>query len=520
MSFADSVSQFDIVPPGWITADGKSTGAGQTIESTTLAFVFPSLPAVRAARSPLHVDIPGFFRPNGWFKDGTFVRLPAAEAEQAIEIRTARLDQNLVVDIDAGSMAQLHRLDWDRFQGLQAAYLSWLYAQSSCWSIECFSTGAVANLRVFWRAYVLKEATFSSFATNYLNTNRPVRITYTGGDSGISTAGLSPMYGSLVEPHQLLVITWGNQNLYPEKPNAGTEVSLENTYSRVTPGGSTRLQVVSDRGMRLFPSGTCSMASDAEKNPASDAVMMPYPTKWRELVGTLFLPVYNLFDLRSATLLRDKVASNQSGCQGRAAPQHLFLLSPGSYLKPDVGGETSHTAQFEHEARVSSGITAPRDELKTLTRQFVLLACQSANFADVKKEWNRFLETAYQKLVTGTTISGRTRCGDFLHGVFAGKTFVELKNHFSINGQQIEESALNLQTIGQALGPSLGVRANMESLPGSQPLVTVWRVSRHDQMRGRRLHLRFYTTMNTVLNQGVVLEGDEIHAITISEALR
>lgn len=525
VSFAESVSQFDVVPPSWITADGRSIGIRLPPESSSIAFVFPSLPVVGAARSPIHVDIPGFFRPNAWFTDGTFVQLPATEAEQAIEIRTARSDINLVVDIDAASMAQIHRLDWSRFQSLQAAYLTWLYAQSSCWSIECFSNEATLNLRAFWGGHVLQEATFGRFAANYLNTNRPVGIKYTGADPGISTAGLSPMYASLVEPNQLLAITWGNQNLYPERAGGGDSVGLETSYSRVTPGGTTRIQVVSDHGMRLFPSGTCTMATDAEKDPPlqnAGELLLPYHKEWRPLISTLFFPIYNLFDLRAPILLRDKgAAKDQAGCRGGAPPQHLFLLSPSSYLKPDLGETESSTAQFEHEARVSSiPVTASRDELKTLTRQFILVACQSSSVADLKREWNRFLETAHKQLAPNTRVSGPTRCGNFVHGVFAGKTFVELKNHYSINGQQIEDSALNLQTIGQVLTPSLGVRANIESLLNSSPLVTVWRVSKHDQMRGQRMQLRFYTTMNTVLNQGAVLEGDEIHAITISEALR
>lgn len=503
-SFADSVSQFDVVPPGWITADGRSLGAGQDPSGVRVAFAFPSLPTVRVSRTPLHVDVPGFFRPNTWFQNGTFVRLPATEIDQAVEIRTARLDQNLVVDIDAASMAQIHRLDWEQFRGLQAAYLSWLYAQSSCWSIDCFSNESALSLRDFWRNHVLKDATFARFAASYLNPPPPVSLKSKGGGNMLATQ---------IFPRQQLAITWGNQNFYP---GTSSTPLLGTSYSRITSGGTTRLQIVSDAGLRLFPTPNCRIRETREFGiDPGDTATLPFPETFKTLFSNWVMPVYNLFDLHNPRLLTIVDLNNDRlPCPDRArkAPPHLFLLAPSYYIKPDTSSEI---ARAETDSRVPTADT--QDEFLSLTRQFVILACNVADRSAVADEWKRMLDTA-----SGNPQGHNPRCGKYLHGLFAGKAFVELRNRFSIDGRLVEDGILHFSTVGQALGPSLGTRANVEAAPGSGALLDLWRASpwRQDGSVQQRVRVRFFTTMSDILDQAIVLEGDDLHVISISEMLR
>ena len=504
-SFTDSIAQFDVVPPSWITADGRSLEMAAGSETAGVAFAFPSLPAVRESRLPIHADLAGFFRPNSWFRDGTFVRLPASETEQPIEIRTARLDLNLVVDIDAASMAQILRLDWKRFQGLQAAYLAWLYAQSSCWSVECFSNEAALQLRLLWRNHVLKEATFGRFAANYLNPPPPVPLKSKDGGN---------MFATRIYARQQLAITWGNQNLYAIRPPE--TATLDNSYSRITSGGTTRLQIVSDNGLRLFPTSSCRIRETSEGSaPANHKGTPPFPDSFKTMFGRWFMPIYNLFDLHNPRLLTGvSPKADRFLCPDttRAAAPYLFLLTPSYYVKPDTVDEITGT---ETEARLSAKID-PTEEYLPLTRQFVLLACNVSDSSAVADEWKRMLNAA-----SGSD-PGHGRCGQYIHGLFAGKTFVELRNRFSIDGRLVEDGVLHFSTVGQALGPSLGTRANVEAAPGSGPLLDLWRASpwRENASNQRRVRVRFFTTMTDILDQAIVLEGDDIHVISISEMLR
>ncbi|MBK6594271.1 MAG: hypothetical protein IPG23_17125 [Burkholderiales bacterium] len=104
--------------------------------------------------------------------------------------------------------------------------------------------------------------------------------------------------------------------------------------------------------------------------------------------------------------------------------------------------------------------------------------------------------------------------------MFAAKTFVELRNRFSYDGRVVEDSVMHFTGIGQAVGPSLGSRLNFEAAPGSKPLLDLLRTVPTGSFDRPRVLLRFYTTMSEVLDQVAVLEGDDIHGISVPEILR
>lgn len=510
VTFADTVSAFDVVPPGWITPDGNTRGANTVgNDSKALAFVFPSLVLNQEAPAVSSVSIPDFLDGETGFRGGTFYYSPAGETPTAIEIVTARSGRAIVVDIDKSSMSQILRLHLDGFRRFQAAYAAWLFRQCSYLS-HCFSPAAGEALRGFWKKEVLREASFRQFAAKNLNPPAPITLR-------VDDVKDVKMFATRIAPGQQLSITWGNNNFYPDNGNKGGTATVNLSYSRSTSGGTTRLQIFDDNGkMRLYPAPRCGNIDVRRKEPkvpAPDA-MVPYSDQLRALFPLWVMPVYNLFDLNNPYLLTepDRTNSNPTACGdgARKAPPNLFLLAPSTYVKPD---NWQGIGQFETEGGLGSNVD-PKDEYLVLTRQFVILACDSSVPPEVEKEWNRLINAARGK------VEPRGNCGTYLHGVFAAKSFVELRNRFSYDGRPVEDGVAHFTGIAQAVGTSLGSRLDFESAPGSKPLLDLLRAVQAGSFDRRRVLLRFYTTATAVLNQAAVLEGDDIHAISVREILR
>jgi hypothetical protein len=504
ITFADTVNAFDVVPPGWITPDGNTRNASTVgTNGEALAFVFPSLLLDQETTQTAKVSIPDFLGGDSGFKGGSFHYAPAAEAQSAIEIATVRSSRAIVIDIEPPSMSRILQLPLDRFRRLQAAYAAWLFRQCS-YLAHCFSPTAGEALRGFWKNEVLREASFKQFADRNLNPPAPMML----------RAFDAEVFATRIAPRQQLSITWGNNNFYPDNGKKGGTATLNLSYSRTTSGGNTRVQILDDAGrMRLFPALRCGIADIRRKEPkAPDDAMIPYSDQLRALFPKWVMPVYNLFDLNNPYLLTapERTSPIPTDCRGgaRQAPPNLFLLAPSTYVKPD---NWTGIGQFETEGGLGSNVD-PKDEYLVLTRQFVILACDSSVPSEVEKEWRRLLNAA-----RGNDES-RGACGMYLHGVFGAKTFVELRNRFSYDGRPVEDGVAHFTGIGQAVGPSLGSRLNFEAAPGSKPLLDLLRVQ--PARNRRRVLLRFYTTMAEVLDQAAVLEGDDIHAISVREILR
>jgi hypothetical protein len=142
--------------------------------------------------------------------------------------------------------------------------------------------------------------------------------------------------------------------------------------------------------------------------------------------------------------------------------------------------------------------------------------------ANLNAEWDHLLEKAFAAYdpASGSPVSARA-CGPYASGVFADKSFVELRHHFSINGYPTNTGALNLQTIGQAIAPFFAATLDRIAPQGARPLAVIVRSA--DIGYGLSpgvMRIRFYTTMGQVLDQANIFEGDEIHVGPISEDLR
>jgi hypothetical protein len=523
-----TVRRFEVVPPVWITADGDPTHAGEHdgAGQQPRAFIFPSVPPSDLPPEP-SIILTNFFGPRNRFRDRPpFEWSVSPHSADPIKLTVTRNGADATVNLDGGSMIRIRNLTWEQFGQLQAAFRSWLCKHSGCSLFaDCeskFTADFDHKLRTLWKDNVLKNATFDRFAAAYLNPTAPLRIHYSGSVSAIDKDQTS-MFLTQIQPNQRLLITWGNDNLYP------VHAGIPNSYSRVTSGGRTEVRVVSDHGMRLFPTGSCVIQSVPENANAEapKGVLLPYPKEWAGLLGSEFLPLYNLFDLHNYALLTlgsPPYPNQLSDCAHgvSAAPQFVFLLSPTSYIKADWGPEKNYVAQFETETRPGPG-ALPEDDIKMLARHFVIMGCATSSTKDVNDEWTQFLEIAFSNLLGPPSPTPAPRpCGGFVDGVFAGKSFVEIRNDVSVNGQPIAGGAPVFETVRQLLAASLPAHLDAEGSPGSDPLAEIILTSDPDtnKLHARTLRIRFHTTMSAVLDQVQVVEGDEIYAGSISEALR
>jgi hypothetical protein len=512
-------TQYAVVPSSWITHD--------TSEDGKTAYVFPSLYGSYQAKD-LEFTLPNFFRANNRFRtpDTPFRWSSWSGEDVVLTVSRIGAQSDVGISAKASSISAIRRLGWEQFQHLQKAFRHWLCRRSVSWFFDdCESkfTNLQGNLTKIWREHFLADAQFIQFADAYLNTAKPREILY-DGSSGVFIHDATRMFATRVVPGQTLVVTWGNGNFYP--PRAGLQ-----GYSRITSGGQTELRVVADEGMRLYPAYACEMAAGPQNQEtnANDG-LLPFPPRWVSLFSREFLPVYNIFDLHNTTLLHNSPLDPPACPDGinrtpPAAPRYFFLLTPANYLKADAGTATADIARFENEARFvflpNPSNADDRDDINMLARQFLLIGCDSPDLSTLNREWSHILEAAFAALPNaslGGPISDQA-CGGYVNGLFAGKSFVESRNHFSINGHPVEPEA-NPETLGEVLAkPPLAAHLNRVHPPDAHPLVEVVRLPDREPASGT-MRIRFYTTMKQVLDQAYVLEGDEIHADSISEDLR
>jgi len=536
--------RYDVVPPSWIAH------SAQPDQDRSAAYVFPS---VVGSFSVPRVDfsLPDFFRTENRFHAGKPFSWKADRAGSVtITVTRSRREARVDIGVSEDSMAVIRRFDWEHFQELQEKFRGWLCRHSRSWLFgDCESQfqHLDQDLTTIWKDHVLADATFKSFAKTYLNTAVPQPIAYAGNWKTLGEK-TSPMFATRIVPGQTLAISWGNDNLYPAADG------IRASYSRITVGGQTELQVVDDNGMRLFPAGSCKMAGQSQKDEASPKDgLLPFPKEWAAVLTQTFIPIYNLFDLHNSRLLAvgkvkepegkeasgDKKASEADALPAcfdntRTAPRYLFLLVPRTYLKPDSPTPASAAiTRFENEARLRPPVAA-RDEISMLERQFFIVGCGVSDqetpddaWKNLADEWNHLLEQTFA--VTPTLPHDppdppvtSSPCGSFISGLFAGKSFVELRHHFSINGRPLQSGALNLETVGQALSGSFAAHLNRIRAPEAAPLLEILRsfAGRSNGSLAPVVRIRFYTSMSQVLDQAHVFEGDEIYVGSISEDLR
>lgn len=516
---------YEVVPPSWITPDGvaKHYGGDAMKGREARAFVFPSVgPQDNVSQGPVIPTLASFFARDNDFRSNTF-RWPRSGTPQIVLSVTRRLE-DATIRISADSEAAIRRLSWMTFQRLQSDFVAWLFKHTNCGIfVDCesrFSKQFRRHLITLWTA-VLSDATFGPFAAEHLNLSRPVGIAYSGTVTALQQEGGSTgMFVTRLVPGQKLVVTWGNDNLYPSS-------DLSKAYSRITSGGSSEFRVVSDGGMRVFPRDSCKMGPVFQQNsaPARD-VLTPIPAEWTPLVNTEFVPVYNLFDLSSSVLLSKAGAAVD--CTGTApAPKYIFLLTPRAYLKADPGGPPADVAQFENEARAALFLQqsegTARQDLLMLARQFFLVGCDSADPKIVEAEWNHLLEIGFNLLRKASGDGSPRACGLYVNALFTGKSFIEVRNTYSMDGRLVEGGARNLETVGQVFAAGFAARINREGVPASPPLLEIFRMpdQRVSESTGATaIRLRFYTTVSSILDQIYVSEGDEIHARFVPEDLR
>lgn len=510
----------DVVPSGWISADGKLPRGGSAKE--VRAFVFPSLQGTDEANGAIVFTTPtDFFQGNNRFprqKEISFYWPDRAKPSVSISAKRADgMPARATFSIGRDSATELRRLNWKEFRKVQERFKAWLLGKSGCWLLcdrEKRFIDLDKTLVTFWASNVLSEADFSKFAAQYINPPTEFEVTYSGcqkDPQGITPSGCQPdlqgahMWVTPIMPREELAITWGTTSIYPYP---GDDAILAGV-SRASVGGRTDLEVMNaDGGLALFPPGTQKMASKPEKFAGVNEklVRLPFPRKWASLFGKIFEPIYVPLDLHSDSLLR---SSDGEG----TAPTFLFLFSPMQYIKadPDQQGD-KEIAQFTTDARTNG---ADKDEALQLTRRYMIVGTKDDSLESVTHELNRLLETA-SKGAAGSADRG------FVMGVFANQTSVEVRRHININGRFLENPKPRLETWRAVISSSMSALFLTSTVSGSAPTLEVHRtVCERDGTPIRRMTIRFHTIQESVLDAARIGEGDEFDAGShLSEAVR
>jgi hypothetical protein len=106
-----------------------------------------------------------------------------------------------------------------------------------------------------------------------------------------------------------------------------------------------------------------------------------------------------------------------------------------------------------------------------------------------------------------------------VHGVFAGKSFVELRSHFTVNGQAAVGAD---ETVGQILAATFPAHLGMAERLKKRPVIELWRRphSSLNTLGPNIIRISFDTTSSAVLDQALIREGDELYVRPISTTLR
>jgi hypothetical protein len=463
VSFAQRTTvTYEVVPPIWITSDGVRQHLGEIDPGgmPPRAFVFPSLTANDPAPSPPSIPtFKDFFARHNHFRSNTFSW--QSPVSGSVEMTVTRNQNDATIDVNAKSEKVIRTLSLEEFLHLQSSFIGWLFDNTNCgFFVKCesrYSPDLKHNLIILWKK-VLNDATFGPFSEKNLNLSDRFTMDYEGDNKylkGVQTR--TRMFARRLVPGQQLVVTWGNETLYPRR-------DLTTAYSRITSGGTSEVSLVSDTSdgkIRLFPKGTCKMTPTFQigDTPGKN-VLTPIPQQWTYLVNTEFVPVYNMGDLYSSFLLTKDVSSpfykdilgykeildysqvgdadkptvenlvdvlndpahdmvnlpddkmkpglrnleTSSDCSEAPAPKYLFLLAPSAYLKADPGGPPANTAQFENEARTALYLTespgTAREDVLSLAREFFLIGCDSSDQKSINDEWDYLLEAGFNLLVS------------------------------------------------------------------------------------------------------------------------
>lgn len=486
----ETTKQYIVIPDSWITANGSRPAT--SAPSGGQAYVFPSF--ADGLLTTDDVKISGLFTDFKHFK-GSQTKDWHSSRNKHATLTVERMGNDAKITLLPN---EIRSLDFRELRRLQKSFKAWLCNKGTTW----FSQGCNvaysdldAKLLAFWKDEKVLP-TFATFAEDHLNAPA----------IGIVAPGRAQMYMQEIDPGMMIEVIWGNQNL-------NAQASYQNSYTRITSGGDTRLTVSqgSDKNLHLFPQGTPLFETVSQQSSFNTDI--PYPGKSKALFTTNHaMTVNNEFDLYHRELLttcpgRDSATKE---CVGSKPPAHLFLLYPYRYSKPD---STSSAARFENEAVPDDQAVGDPVSSDFLAYQYVVIACGSAE-VDVEAEWKNLLKIA----ATGQDSQIKESCSAYKQALFTTKTSVHLRDHYSINGQPMPDGAANLETVGQVVGSAFGARADKTS---ASPLLEVWRnASVTRGLSADRKHISFYTTNGAVLNQLAVREGDEIYVRSIPEALR
>lgn len=534
----------EVVPASWMTFDGShlsshfAEGAGRSMQRDppsakvaeidqdghplwSGAYTFPSLPingsAVtcpqppRGDSDPCTRSIDGFFRADKTLSHETFRFRPKRNDDSDISIDLQGDGTKATLTVGDASYQLIRSLSWHEFHHLQTDFKDWVCGR---WWYLLFEScdhrvglGFNEGVRDFFLNNLLKDAVFKTYADQELWSEKATPIKGTGNQSN------KEMLAIKLIPNQILRVRWGASNLYPMSGAS----DFGGVYSRIGPAGSLDIQPHLDYRsgrMRLFPERTVEFTTDVETG-LKDNNPRPYPNPLKAVVGKDFLPIYNDFDLHNGCLLRAIPENGNCDSHERQYPINIYLLSPTSYRKPD---SQKGFANFENESRVQTDSGNGEDDLSVLTKQFILMGCDNNN---IEQEWNYLLDDVGYYITQTRQNLSRGCGGNFVHGVFSGKSFVEVRNHFSLDGHLVEGGSALLQTVGEVISAQFPSRVGRERPVGSdEPMVYLVRGIFGKRPPPFSVEIRFFTTSAVALDAITVSEGDQIYVSSVPKGVR
>jgi hypothetical protein len=398
----DATRTYDVIPPRWITASGAPYNLGEDDPPAT-AFVFPSV-YEGATFSYATIGPFAFFDRRNHFKSKPF-SWPPLNSPNPIKLTVTRTGDMATLEMDKDSVRLVRGLTWEQFGLFQGAFVHWLFDNSNCGLfVNCnkrFEPRFRRTLISWWKE-VLKDATFEEFAEHRLreSVSRSAEIKYEdyGTIGGLKSLKIA-MRAQLISAGETLAVAWGSSAVFPY---AGAQ-GVSGGYTRPAVGAISELRIALSRDrLRLLPELASPLLPISQDNssPGSPS-LLPFRAEWAGLIGgndnprksPVFIPIYNMFDLRDKRLLCDDSFS---------APPYLFLLTPEHYVKADTGPGRNQIAQYTTDGRTGvepTGLKA--NAAAQLARHFLIIGCDTPDSACPAKQLTALLDQAFNATQSG-----------------------------------------------------------------------------------------------------------------------
>jgi hypothetical protein len=499
---------YEVIPSTWVTADGAKPPVGATTSGS--AFIFPSTLPGETIEDGEPFTIPDALRDeHAHFHARKPYCWPDTNCSQIrITVTRRTNEKNKAVDLEFKftNLGSIRQLSFKDFRRLQRGFDRWMRRRASRFWWGDGSAQFVdlhKTLLVIWTEHALPK--FSDFARSRLNRQ----------EFDVSSDS-PPMHVVPLRAWDQLTVSWGTSVLYPATTTATPPTgTLNNGYSRPSVGGVTSLTVTpQDGGLVLFPPSR-SLSTDPVRIPANSTTSYPFPINWAQLFDVVFVPIYNVLDLHSVSLLA--AGTNPAT---PASPPSLFLLIPSSYAKADTAGlGSTDLAQYPLDARTTRA-QIPDVGPEFLTRRFAIVAtgrCAPTKTEGVKPPFlcQAEVQAEFKKLIDSTKKPNTPSIPAYLAGFFMNQTSVNISHRVFVGGHPLPLAVSDTETWRDVIAEWVQHAGIHEPAGEGKPFLRIRRsVAGDDGLPSLRMVFYFHTIDAGVLGAARIGEGDEFDAVS------